>query len=209
MLTSSRLHCLFTRGFEFRGSASAGVIAADLASSPAHAVILVEDASKFAENVTVYTNGDDQLAKEISAILAHKGGSQVPIESRKITKLVRNPTGDSITLSFGDGNNRTETFLVHQPATKMASGIVGQLGLATNARGDIVTEMPFYQTNVSGVFAAGDSANPFKNIPSAIFQGANAGAGIARELPRRVTGHRTNRLQSGRPTTWFANQIKA
>ncbi|KAF1950199.1 hypothetical protein CC80DRAFT_427527, partial [Byssothecium circinans] len=87
------------------------------------------------------------------------------------------------------GSDRIETFFVHQPATKVNKGLVGQLGLETNVRGDIVTRMPFYQTNVSGVFAAGDSASPFKMIPNAIFQGSNAGAGIARELPRRVTGH--------------------
>ncbi|KAF2014417.1 FAD/NAD(P)-binding domain-containing protein [Aaosphaeria arxii CBS 175.79] len=203
------LHCLFTRGFEFRGSASAGVIAADLASSPPHAAILVEDASKFAENVTLYTNGDHELAKAISTILVQKGESHISIDPRKIIRLAKNTTSNGITLSFSDGNDRTESFLVHQPATKMAEGIVGELGLETNARGDIVTKMPFYQTNVPGVFAAGDSANPFKNIPSAIFQGANAGAGIARELPRRFTRHSTNRLQSGGLTTWFTNWIRA
>jgi pyruvate/2-oxoglutarate dehydrogenase complex dihydrolipoamide dehydrogenase (E3) component len=58
-----------------------------------------------------------------------------------------------------------------------------------------VTEMPFYETNVSRFFAAGDCASPFKMIPNAMFQGSNAGAGIARELPRRVTNHEVDRVR--------------
>jgi thioredoxin reductase len=194
---------LFTRGFEFRGSASAGVIAADLASSPPHAVILGEDASKFAENVTIYTNGDQNLAKEISKILHQRGEKNVPVDSRKITRIERVTATDSVKLHFEQGDERTESFLVHQPATKVSEVFVSQLGLETNPRGDIVTKMPFYQTNVSGVFAAGDSASPFKMIPNAMFQGSNAGAGIARELPRRLTGNKVNRLQNGQLATWL------
>lgn len=153
----------------------------------------------------MYTNGDNQLAKEISAILTKKGESGVVVDSRKITKLARDTAADAIVLSFDNGAEHTESFLVHQPATKMEKEVVAQLGLETNLRGDLVTSMPFYQTNVTGVFAAGDSANPFKNIPSAIFQGANAGAGIARQLPRRMTRHTTNRLQRGGLATWLSH----
>lgn len=199
-----RLHCLFTRGFEFRGSASAGVIAADLASSPPHAVILGEDASKFALDVTIYTNGDVELAKEISAILAEKGTSNVPVDSRKISNITGELAGKNITLHFSDGSSRTESFIVHQPSTKVSSVLVSQLELEINARGDIVTRMPFYQTNVAGVFAAGDSASPFKMIPNAIFQGSNAGAGIARELPRSLTGNKVNRLHL-QETVWWTH----
>lgn len=39
----------------------------------------------------------------------------------------------------------------------------------------------------------GDCASPFKMIANAIFQGSNAGAGIARELPHRATGHQVDR----------------
>jgi thioredoxin reductase len=198
-----RLHCLFTRGLEFKGSLSAGVIAADLASSPSHAVILGDDAAKFAEIVTFYTNGDATLKGEIQAILSEKGEKDVIVDSRKITKIVRGPGSDNVTLTFANGKEKIESFLVHQPATKVNSDTVYQLGLETNGRGDIVTKMPFYETNVSGVFAAGDSASPFKMIPNAVFQGSNAGAGVARQLPRRVTGNKVDRVQSGGILSWI------
>lgn len=201
-LTLYRLHCMFTRGYEFRGSASAGIIAADLASSPPHAVILEEDTSKFAENVTIYTNGDENLASDIKKILRQKQEHNVPVDSRKIARIVREHNSDAIRIKFGHGDDRIENFIVHQPSTKVNRQLVYQLGLETNARGDIQTKMPFYQTNVSGVFAAGDAASPFKMIPNAIFQGSNAGAGVARELPRRLTGNKINRVRNGKLIEW-------
>ncbi|CAI6334451.1 unnamed protein product [Periconia digitata] len=199
------LHCLFTRGFEFKGSASAGIIAADLASSPPHAIILGEDAGKFAENVTVYTNGDAKLAGEISELLTQKGENNISVDDRQIKGITRELQTSNVKLSFERGPDRIESFLVHQSATRVSREIVVQLGLETNARGDIVTSMPFYQTNVTGVFAAGDSASPFKMIPNAIFQGSNAGAGVARDLPRRITKNRVNRLYRHRIHGWLTD----
>ncbi|KAI0542848.1 hypothetical protein GGR58DRAFT_83 [Xylaria digitata] len=188
------LHCLFTRGLEFKGSHSAGLLAMGLAGTPHHAAMLVEDAQKFANIVTVYTNGDAQLGVGIRKALCERGEENPRIDDRKIVQLLRDPTGVSITIVFEDGEMATEGFLVHQPDTRANLEIVSQLGLETNERNDIVTRMPFYQTNVAGIFAAGDCASPFKMIPNAIFQGSNAGAGIARELPRRVTNNQADRL---------------
>jgi thioredoxin reductase len=92
----------------------------------------------------------------------------------------------SLNIEFEDGHIKEEDFLVHQPGTKVNPSFVDQLGLELNERGDVVTKMPFYHTNVDGVFAAGDCASPFKIISNAVLMGANAGAGIARQLPTRV-----------------------
>jgi thioredoxin reductase len=139
--------------------------------------------------VTIYTNGDEELAEEIQKASKY---NDTTYDYRKITGFIKLP--NSILLEFENGENREEAFMVHQPGTKVNSGFVEQLGLELSERGDIVTKMPFYQTNVEGVFASGDCANPFKIISSAVLQGANAGAGIARELPNRVTGNPIVRL---------------
>ncbi|RWA08684.1 hypothetical protein EKO27_g6428 [Xylaria grammica] len=196
------LHCLFTRGLEFKGSPSAGLLAMGLAGAPHHAAMLVEDAQKFAGTVTIYTNGDAQLGGGIRKALLERGEENPIIDNRKIIRLLRDPAGVSITIVLEDGEMTTESFLVHQPDTRANSEIVKQLGLKTNERNDIVTKMPFYQTSVAGIFAAGDCASPFKMIPNAIFQGSNAGAGIARELPRRVTNNEVNRLGEQK-LTWY------
>ncbi|KAJ8069779.1 hypothetical protein OCU04_000195 [Sclerotinia nivalis] len=189
---SNILHCLFTFGFDKRGSSSAGIIAMGHAASPFHTAILVEDALKFAKKVTVYTNGDSSLVTEVKKM---PGGADASYDSRIIKGFVKNPKGSSgIFIEFEDKEALFEDFLVHQPATRVNQGIVKQLGLELDVRGDIATKPPFWQTTTSGVFAAGDCASPFKIISNALLMGANAGAGIARELPRRVTHNSVDRL---------------
>ncbi|KAL1604780.1 hypothetical protein SLS60_004320 [Paraconiothyrium brasiliense] len=182
-------HCLFTFGYDHRGSSSAGILAVGYAGSPFHANILVDDARKFTDKVTIYTNGNEALAGEIQKVSNY---NDTAYDHRKITRFTKLPK--SIQLHFDDGKIKEEAFIVHQPGTKVNPSFVEQLGLELSERGDIVTKMPFYQTNVAGVYAAGDAANPFKIISSAMLQGANAGAGIARELPIRVTGNAIDRL---------------
>lgn len=159
--------------------------------------MLVEDGQKFAEKVNVYTNGDATLAAEIREALLSRGESGVEIDSRIITHITGN-SSNLVTLTFEDGNSQTESFLIHQPSTRVNPAIITQLGLELNERGDVITKMPFYSTNVPGVYAAGDCASPFKIIPNALFMGSNAGAGVARELPRRVTSNNGNRQFTGR-----------
>lgn len=159
------------------------------ASSPFHANILVDDARKFAETVTIYTNGDKTHADKIRELSRY---NDTTYDHRKITRFTKLPK--SILLEFEDGDNKEEAFVVHQPGTTVNPFFVDSLGLDISERGDIATKMPFYQTNVAGVFAAGDCANPFKIISSAMLQGANAGAGIARELPISMTGNSIDQL---------------
>lgn len=177
--------------------------------------MLVEDAQKFAEVVSIYTNGNEQLGEDIRKVLIERGEPEgdIRVDNRKITRLARDPESSGIIVHLDDGETKTESFLVHQAHTRPNQDIVRQLDLETNERSDIVTKMPFYQTNVSGVFAAGDCASPFKMIVSNIFQGSNAGAGIARELPLRVTGHQVDRLGKQKqiwPThiwSWVLNRL--
>jgi thioredoxin reductase len=129
------------------------------------------------------------LAEEIQAMVSY---NDTIYETRKIKKFTQRPK--SLVIEFEDGDTKEESFLVHQASTRVNRASVEQLGLELNERGDIVTKMPFYQTNIGGVFAAGDCASPFKIIANAVLMGANAGAGIARELPARVTGNEVDRL---------------
>ena len=177
---------MFTFGYEQRGSSSAGLIARDALAIPQHAAVVVDDTQKFADTVTVYTDSNATLAEEMKQVLHDRGAK---VNNEKIRHLVKGNTKAEMIIEFANGETRIEDFLVHQPATKVNRALVDQLGLELDARGDIVVSPPFYQTNVPGVFAAGDCASPFKIISNAWFMGANAGAGLARELPRRVTGN--------------------
>ncbi|CAJ2504443.1 Uu.00g118370.m01.CDS01 [Anthostomella pinea] len=170
-------HCMFTFGYEHRGSRHAGLLAEGALSSPFHAAMVVGDTKRFAEEVTVYTNGDSVLKEALAKELRHPG---VKLDDRRL--LCIESTERSLRLDLEGGSSDEVAFLVHQPATMVDLHLVEQIGLKLDARGDIQNSPPFFQTDIAGVFVAGDCGTPFKIIPMALFMGANAGAGIARSL---------------------------
>lgn len=175
---------MFTFGYEYRGSKHAGLLADGALSSPLHAAMVVGDTLRFSDQVTIYTNGDHALKLKMMAEIKDPA---VAYEEREIVRITRKD--DGLMLEMEDRSDDVE-FLVHQPATKVDLKLADQLGLKYDERGDIQNTPPFFQTNVPGVFVAGDCASPFKIIPMALFMGANAGAGIARSLAADNLGPR-------------------
>ncbi|RYP13120.1 hypothetical protein DL767_010879 [Monosporascus sp. MG133] len=178
--------CMFQFGFEDRGAQSAGLLAVDGLASASMAAALADDGHRFSHDFTIYTNGDSTLASELGKTVTAYG---IKVDDRKIRELHADEGRKGIAVDFGDGSSKTEAFLVHRPTTVNDSPLIRQLGLDMTPTGDIATSMPFCQTSVPGVFAAGDCASVAKIIPQAMVMGAYAGCGIARELPRRVTGN--------------------
>ena len=69
-------------------------------------------ALQLAKKLTVYTNGDEQLVRDIQAAMP-KPRSRISFESRKIAKLVMAEEGSAdIILTFEDGTQAREGFLV-------------------------------------------------------------------------------------------------
>ena len=184
---------MFQFGYEQRNAASAGLLAIDGLANSIHAPKLAGDAHKFADNVTIYTNANAHLASEISTLLQTDG---IRVDDREIARLTRAsdkveiapPADPGIIVEFVNGEHAFESFLVHRPLTELDHTLSDQLGLEYIQGHQIETFSPFCQTKMQGVFAAGDCASPMKIIPNAISMGAYAGAGIARELPKRHTG---------------------
>ncbi|KAI1422001.1 hypothetical protein F5Y12DRAFT_717865 [Xylaria sp. FL1777] len=172
-------HCMFTFGYEHRGAMQAGLLAEGALSSPFHAAMVVGDTKKFAENITIFTNGNSLLKEKMESQIKHSG---VTFDNTPIIQIRRAASGAGLNLQLEGGSSSAVDFLVHQPATKFKSPLISQLGLDLDDRGDIKNTPPFFGTNVHGVFVAGDCGTPFKIIPMAMFMGAQAGAGIARSL---------------------------
>jgi gliotoxin/aspirochlorine biosynthesis thioredoxin reductase len=184
-------HCMFTFGYEQRGSETAALLAVGSLANPKHALMVVQDTAKFARKVFVYTNGNSSLAEELRGVLmASSVNSEV--DDRVIEQLAKGPERTQIVIKLKDGVEHIRDFMVHQPSTRPPLWIVEQLQLECDMMGNIKTNGFFHNTNVKGVYAAGDCASPFKIIPNALNMGANAGAGLARELPRSVTGNDVN-----------------
>lgn len=138
-------------------------------------------ACQLAHNVTIYTNGNEELVKQIAPTI--KGKPWTP-DTRKIAKLALKSPGDTaVEITFEDGSTVTEAFLGHSPITRLNGPFAEQLGLKISQMGgEYEISGPFQATNVPGVYAAGDTMNMFKVLSNAVASGAQAAAGVAVQL---------------------------
>jgi gliotoxin/aspirochlorine biosynthesis thioredoxin reductase len=101
----------------------------------------------------------------------------------------------AVKIDFVDGTSATETFIVHNPFTKIQGPFAEQLGLDTTSgpipgvRGHIVANQSMYQTSVRGIFAVGDCITPYKVVAGAISSGCNAAVGASTQLLAEKYGH--------------------
>ncbi|KAI0116620.1 FAD/NAD(P)-binding domain-containing protein [Hypoxylon sp. NC0597] len=174
-------HCLLCRGYEYSDSPSSGVLAIPPIRG-AVAARKAQNAAQFTHEVTLYTNGNNEVTAELEAIVGTLIKPKLHIEARQIKRLVGNDEANSVTVELIDGSSKEEKFLVHKPQTIPQGPFVGQLGLATTPLGDIQTKGSRIQTTVPGVFAVGDCSSPYKNIPSAIASGRDAGVMVSAEI---------------------------
>ncbi|TRX98374.1 hypothetical protein FHL15_001019 [Xylaria flabelliformis] len=176
-------HCLFCHGYEERGAASAGLIASGLLGNAMLAPPVSRMANRFASNINVYTNGNEALGAEIRALL--KSARKFHIENRKIKGLakdtdVQGEAGVLVTLE--DGTVNREGFITHAPDFELNGPFAKDLGVEIASQGHINTLPPFFNTNVPGVFAAGDCATLMKSVPTATMMGSFVAAGLAHAL---------------------------
>ncbi|KAL1979389.1 hypothetical protein VTN96DRAFT_6078 [Rasamsonia emersonii] len=194
--TKRIFHCLFCHGYEDRGSSSAGVLAVHSAAYAPLAIHFAENAAQLSSQVTIYTNGSQELGSQLEAALG-AGEKKFKVDNRAISRLSLVETGEeptAIKLEFADGTTTTETFLVHNPLTQVKGPFASQLGVEFSpspipGTGDIAANPPFHQTSVRGVFAAGDCITPYKVIAGAISSGCNAAVAASAQLLAEKYGH--------------------
>lgn len=104
------------------------------------------------------------------------------VEERKIAKLIKGEIEAQVEVVFEDGEKKMEGFLAHKPIGKPNGPWVEQLGLETTPQGDIKVNLPFNETSVPGVFAAGDCSSMVKAASMSLSSGAIVAAGIASSL---------------------------
>ena len=187
VLNQRSFHCLFCHGYEERGGSSAGVFAIDDCAPAPLAVHLARFALRLADNATIYTNGDESVAKGIKEVLAKAGAetrskNNIFVDERKIAKLVKGTKNAEVEVFLADGAKKTEGFIAHKPKGVLNGPFVEQLNLETTPQGGIKVNAPFKETSVSGVFAVGDCGTPMQAVPIALSMGGMAGAGVASSL---------------------------
>jgi len=173
-------HCLFCHGYESRGSESAGVLAVDDLAKPMALLPGARQSNQLARNVTIYTNNNPALAS--STIAALDQSPTLHVDDRRIKKLAKGPKDSEVIVQFEDGSEKVEGFIYHKPVSKLNGPWAEQLGLEITVTGDYKVSYPFNETNVHGVFAAGDCGTPMKAVASAVTAGGAAGAGAAFQI---------------------------
>ncbi|KAM0324556.1 hypothetical protein ACHAQA_007941 [Verticillium albo-atrum] len=175
----SVFHCLYCHGYESRGAARAGVLTGGMVAQAGLGVHMGWMAKQLADHVTIYTNGDDAMRRDLAEVVA---ATPFSVDGRKIARMERGPGETEVTLHFEDGASVTEGFLAHGPRTKANGPFIEQLGVELTDNGDIKTTNPFGETTVPGVYAAGDNMQMVKAVPLAASSGGMVAAGVGMPL---------------------------
>ncbi|ROW17441.1 hypothetical protein VPNG_00942 [Cytospora leucostoma] len=178
---SGIFHCLYCHGWEERGVPSAGMLAEGDTGAVIPALHFARQALRMSKQVTLYTNGNEQLAKDLTDAL-EAAPAPMKVDPRKITELVKAPERARITLQLEDGTTATEGFLAHKPRTRLRGDLAQQLGLELTPMSTIKVNPPFNQTSVKGVFAAGDCASPMQTVTAALHSGTCTGGGAPLQI---------------------------
>lgn len=167
------------RGYEERGCSSAGVLAVAGDASAFAATHIGAQARNYTNKVTIYTHANDQLATECKEKLVPSGFF---VDNRKIARFELGKEAAEVVIHFDDGEQVTESFIVHRPLLKLRDEFASELGLEKDEPAVFKTKPPFNETSVAGVFVAGDAAVPFKISTLCLATGAIAAAGVQAQV---------------------------
>ncbi|MCV7281438.1 NAD(P)/FAD-dependent oxidoreductase [Mycolicibacterium flavescens] len=172
----SVFHCPFCHGWEVRDQ-PLGVLADG--ERAVHMALLLRC---WSDDVIVLTCGADDFD---DAQLGRLAAAGVGIEP----KVVRELAGDGGRLEavvFDDGSRLPRTGLLVATTLHQRSPLASRLGVAagdpTPVAQDPVTVDAMYQTNVPGVFAAGDLSAMMPQVAAAVAAGSGAAAAVMQSL---------------------------
>ncbi|NLT58128.1 MAG: NAD(P)/FAD-dependent oxidoreductase [Clostridiales bacterium] len=155
-------YCAICDGFFHRGKDVAVLGTGEYARAEAR------ELAAFAGSVTLLTNG---------APLETDMG-EIPVLTERIDGLEsEQPDGPLTAVRFKDGSRQAVSGLFIAIGTASASDMARSAGIVTGPKG-IVTD-PSMQTNLKGVFAAGDCVGGLFQIAKAVGEGAVAGVAMA------------------------------
>ena len=164
------LHCPYCHGYEVKGRPLAVLASSAMAAHQAQ--ILRADGS---DDVTLLVNGAEGL--DIAALEA----AGIKIERRRPISIAGE---DTVQLRLADGPDAEFAALFLAPAVDLSGTPAETLGvgLADGPMGPFVRVGPIQQTDIAGVFAAGDLSSPMWNLNFAVGDGTRAGIGCHQSL---------------------------
>ncbi|KAI6862824.1 hypothetical protein KC323_g5290 [Hortaea werneckii] len=178
--------CLFCDGLE-RAHIAAGVLGF---SGPMtlHGISMLFHMG--CPQVTIFANGNFEVkyAATRKALSMAKAKGAV-VDERKVERFQHLPNREGMEVHFVGGKEPAHVgFLLDKPPTELnAAHIARDLGLEVQRDATFGDEMlrrdePFGESNIKGVFVAGDAGTPFKQVTTAMFHGTMAGIGVNMQL---------------------------
>ncbi|WP_394182807.1 NAD(P)/FAD-dependent oxidoreductase [Marinomonas posidonica] len=166
-------HCPYCHGYELRNQ-HLGVIATSPHSI--HQAAMLPDWGP----TTYFTQGQFEPDEEQFALLTKRG---VTIERTEVIEVLGRPPKIT-SLYLADGRTIQIGGIFVAPKTHMASSLAEQLGceFEEGPLGLVIKTDEMKQTNITGLFAAGDNVNPMQNATFASAAGVMAGVGAHHAL---------------------------
>jgi len=125
----------------------------------------------YTKNITIYTNG-----KKLELSSKYEGDAgQFRLETRQISKLDGTDFLQRLHFSDGTSEELDGLFVAYESAS--SADFARKMGIVTD--GNTIVTDGNQQTNLEGLFAAGDCASSFRQISIAVGQGAAAGKAIS------------------------------
>ena len=167
----SVIHCPYCHGYEVKHEKTGVFGNGDAGFEYARMI------SNWTKDLTIFTNGTSTFTSEQTAKLA---GHNIRIVEKAITELVQED-GKVQKILFDDQTEEQITAIYSRPAFKQHSEIPEQLGCALTETGLLKLEN-IQQTNVPGIYAAGDNSHMARSVALAVSAGSMAGVMANREL---------------------------
>jgi len=157
------IHCPFCHGFENSGG-HWGVLAKDLDD--------IEKALNYVhwtESLTVLAEQRIHIPEELLKSLADKN---IAIDRRSVRQIISSDDGVLQAVEMHDGSQLSCTTLVYRPRQRQTD-MVNDSGVALTETGRVWID-DNYQTNIPGIFAAGDLTPGCQDALAAAAEGAKA-----------------------------------
>lgn len=167
----SVLHCPYCHGYEVKGKTT-GIIANGEIGFEFTKLI-----SNWTNELTLFTNGAANITPDDQAKLLAKN---INIVEEEIDEIIHE-NGMVKYLKFKDESTHKLEAIYARVGMEHNTKIINDLGIELTEQGYIAVNA-FKQTNVAGVYAAGDCTTMMRSVASAVADGNAAGAILNREL---------------------------
>jgi thioredoxin reductase len=137
----------------------------------------------WSNDVTLCTDGKNKVKPEQQQVL---DANDIPVNRLAIQKLVgENGQVKKIVFKNGDESECDAVFFVN--GYTQQCDLAEAFGCEVNKKGVIVTNR-LQQTNINGLYVAGDASKDLHFVVVAAAEGAKAGVTINKELQKEITG---------------------